>query len=125
MARLVASRATCSSNRSGCVVIKDNCVLLTGHTGAIRGARHCDEVGCKRDGNGVCFRAIHAEINAVAQAARRGVSLQGATVYCTHKPCRTCFQLLVASGVHNIYYDADAGPEYTQVIDVKMLKLEE
>lgn len=99
IARLAASRSTCPRAQVGCVIVKDNQVLATGYNGSPPGAEHCNQGGCQME-HGHCVRSIHAEVNAVGQAARRGIALSGATAYVTHAPCRQCQKALVASGVH-------------------------
>jgi dCMP deaminase len=98
-----AKRATCDRGRSACVFVKDNQVLVTGYVGAPKGFPHCDEVGhqIKKviNENGQisehCVRTVHAEQNAICQAAKRGVALDGSTVYVSMTPCRTCAMLLI------------------------------
>jgi dCMP deaminase len=106
----VASRATCDRGRSGCLVVLDKRIVCTGYVGSPPGALHCDEVGhlmrkvMDDDGNvrQHCVRTLHAEQNAICQAARHGISLKGATLYCSMEPCRTCAMLIVSVGVTRI-----------------------
>ncbi|MEI6426272.1 MAG: cytidine/deoxycytidylate deaminase family protein [Candidatus Absconditabacteria bacterium] len=110
IARTVAKRATCDRGRSGCVIAKDNRLLVSGYVGSVPGMPHCDDVGHQfkqlthEDGSVTthCMRTIHAEQNAICQAAKCGISLEGATVYCKMTPCRTCAMLLIASGIKRI-----------------------
>ncbi len=104
IARTVGSRATCPRARVGCVAVRDQRILTTGYNGAPRGIAHCSDVGCAMVDNH-CVRATHAEANAVVQGALHGVSLAGATVYCTHQPCVGCSKLLVSAGVERIVYE--------------------
>ena len=93
----VAKRATCGRGRSGCVIAKDNRILVTGYVGSPAGLPHCDEVGHQlkqmihEDGSVTqhCVRTVHAEQNAICQAAKNGISIEGATLYCRMTPCRT------------------------------------
>jgi len=103
IARTVATRATCPRASVGCVLTRDLRILTTGYNGAPRGVAHCTEVGCTVV-NEHCQRATHAEANAVVQAALHGVSIQGATAYCTHQPCIHCSKLLISAGVTTIIY---------------------
>ena len=88
----IAKRATCDRGRSGCVIAKDNQILVTGYVGAPAGLPHCDEVGHQ-------LKTVHAEQNAVCQAAKRGIAIEGATLYCRMTPCRTCAMLIINCGI--------------------------
>ena len=117
----LAKRATCDRGRTACVIVKDNQIVVSGYVGSPPGLPHCDEVGhlMKKvvDEDGTirehCMRTIHAEQNAICQAAKRGVSLAGATLYCKLAPCRTCAMLLIACGIKRIVaeYKYQAGSE--------------
>lgn len=109
IARTVATRATCPRASVGAVLTRDKRILTTGYNGAPRGVRHCTDVGCMMV-DGHCQRATHAEANAIVQGALHGVSLAGATAYCTHEPCAGCTKLLISAGVTRIVY-ADAYPD--------------
>lgn len=108
-------RATCNRGRSGCVITKDKRILTTGYVGSPMGAKHCDEVGHEMhkvthdDGTETmhCIRTIHAEQNALIQASRVGVSLQGATLYCTMTPCYTCAKLIINAGIVRVVAKQD------------------
>jgi len=103
IAKAVATRATCDRLMVGAVVVKDNRILTTGYNGSLPGTPHCDEVGhLLKDGH--CVRTIHAEMNAVLQAARFGISLAGATCYCTFKPCLACLKSMLGAGIVRIIY---------------------
>ncbi len=103
IAKQAATRATCDRKHVGCVLVRDKSILATGFNGSIRGRPHCDEVGhLMIDGH--CERTVHAEANAVAQAARNGVRLEGATAYVTASPCWKCFQLLANTGITRIVF---------------------
>ncbi len=103
IAEQVATRSTCDRKHIGAVIVRDKTILSTGYNGSLRGAPHCDEVGHDME-NGHCVRTVHAEANAVAQAAKNGVALLDAEVYVTASPCLTCFKLLANSGIRTIYY---------------------
>ncbi len=106
----ISKRASCDRGRSGCVIAKDRQILATGYVGAPPGLPHCDEVGhqIKRviheDGHESehCVRTVHAEQNAICQAARRGISLAGGTLYCRMTPCRTCAMLILSCGIERV-----------------------
>ncbi|RMG47656.1 MAG: deaminase [Acidobacteria bacterium] len=103
IARQVATRSTCDRKHVGAVIVRDKTILSTGYNGSIRGLAHCDEVGHLME-NGHCVRTVHAEANAVAQAARHGVCIDGAEIYITASPCWICFRLLANAGIRRIYY---------------------
>lgn len=110
LADSVASRATCDRGRSGCVIVKDRQILVTGYVGSPRGLPHCDDVGhwmkkvIHEDGSITqhCVRTVHAEQNAITQAARRGIALEGSTLYCRMTPCRTCAMLIINCGIERV-----------------------
>jgi len=109
---MVAERSTCNRAKIGAVIVKDRSIISTGYNGAPAGLPHCTEVGCliytsiNPDGEEEqnCFRTIHAEINAIAQAAKHGVSIDGADIYITASPCYHCLKVLINVGIKNIYY---------------------
>ena len=103
IARQVATRATCDRKRVGAVIVRDKTILSTGYNGSIRGLAHCDEVGHMME-DGHCVRTVHAEANAICQAARNGVRIEGADIYTTASPCWSCFRLIANSSIHRIYY---------------------
>ena len=103
IARQVATRATCDRKHVGAVIVRDRVILSTGYNGSIRGLPHCDEIGHDMD-NGHCIRTVHAEANALVQAARNGVAIDGASVYVTASPCWDCFKLLANGGVKKIVF---------------------
>lgn len=103
IAHLAAARSTCDRARVGCILVQDRYIIATGYNGAPSGMPHCDDYGhLLVDGH--CIRTIHAEQNAVAQAAMHGVSTMGATAYVTHMPCVSCAKLLIAAGIANVVY---------------------
>lgn len=108
IAAVVASRSTCCRKQVGALLVKDNQILSTGYAGSIAGQPHCIDVGCEIEPGGVkCVRTVHAECNAILQAAMHGVSTQGATLYSTLSPCVDCFKMLANAGVIRIVYDEE------------------
>ena len=111
VAKEVASRSTCPRASVGAVIVRDHRILSTGYNGSLSGEPHCADVGCLMINNH-CERTIHAETNAIAQAARFGISIDGATMYLwsnTGIPsCAKCSQLIKASGIVKL-----VGAEYT------------
>jgi dCMP deaminase len=103
IAKTVATRATCDRKLVGAVLVRDRIILATGYNGAIRGLPHCDEEGHLME-DGHCVRTVHAEANAIVQAARAGVRIEGADVYVTASPCWGCFRLLANAGVKRIVF---------------------
>ena len=110
LADTVSERATCDRGRSGCVIVKDKQILVTGYVGSPKGLPHCDDVGhlfrkvIHEDGSVTqhCVRTVHAEQNAICQAARRGIALDGSTLYCRMTPCSTCAMLIINCGIQRV-----------------------
>jgi dCMP deaminase len=103
IARVVATRSTCDRKHVGAVIVRDKMLLTTGYNGSIRGLPHCDDVGhLMQDGH--CIRTVHAEANAITQAARNGVRLEGGDIYVTASPCFGCFKLIANSGLKRIVF---------------------
>ncbi len=113
--RQVAERSTCPRAKVGAVIVRDKNILATGYNGAPAGLPHCTDVGClvyqSRTPTGEieenCYRTIHAEINAIAQAAKNGVSIRGADIYVTHTPCIHCLKVLINTGIKRIFYEKE------------------
>lgn len=103
IAKQVASRATCDRKHVGAVIVRDRTILSTGYNGSIRGMPHCDDAGHMME-NGHCVATIHAETNAILQAAKNGVNIDGGEVYITASPCWNCFKMLANAGIKKIYY---------------------
>ena len=103
LARQASTRSTCARKHVGAVIVRDRAVLSTGYNGSIRGMPHCDDVGHLME-NGHCVATVHAEANAIIQAARNGVAIGGAEIYTTASPCWNCFQLIANSGIDRVYY---------------------
>jgi len=134
IAKTVAMRATCDRGRSGCVIAKDKRILVTGYVGSPIGIPHCDEVGHQmktvihEDGTETqhCVRTTHAEQNAICQAAKLGVSIDGATVYCKMTPCSTCAKLIINSGIKKVVAEKNyhAGKESEELFKKSKVELE-
>ncbi len=133
VAKAIAKRATCDRGRSGCVIAKDKQILATGYVGSPIGMPHCDEVGhlmkkVIHDDDTIsqhCMRTVHAEQNAICQAAKRGISIDGGTVYCKMTPCRTCAMLIINCGIKRVvcekkYHLADESEQMFKQADVKL-----
>jgi dCMP deaminase len=103
IARQVASRATCDRKHVGALLVRDRTILSTGYNGSIRGLPHCDDVGHMME-NGHCVATVHAEANAIIQAAKNGVAIDDATIYTTASPCWPCFKLIANSGCQRIVF---------------------
>jgi dCMP deaminase len=108
---LVSKRSTCLRRKVGAVLVRDKRILSTGYNGAPTGIRHCAEVGCLREQLNVpsgerheLCRGLHAEQNAIIQAALHGVSIKGSTIYCTNHPCIICSKMIINSGIEKIVY---------------------
>ena len=110
VAQIIAKRATCDRGRSGCVIARDRQLLVTGYVGSPVDLPHCDDVGhlmkkVIHEDNSIsqhCVRTVHAEQNAICQAARLGISLMGSTLYCKMTPCRTCAMLIINCGIERV-----------------------
>ena len=111
--RQVAERSTCTRAKVGAVIVRDKNILATGYNGSPAGMPHCLDVGClvyksttpTGEVEDNCFRTIHAEINAIAQAAKNGASIRDADIYITHTPCIHCLKVLVNTGIRRVFYE--------------------
>ncbi|RMH37032.1 MAG: deaminase [Deltaproteobacteria bacterium] len=103
IAQVVSSRSTCHRKFVGAVIVRDRTILSTGYNGSIRGMPHCTDVGHMME-DGHCVATIHAEANAILQAAKNGVMIEGATVYVTASPCWNCFKQCANAGIRRICY---------------------
>jgi dCMP deaminase len=101
IAREVSTRSTCDRKFVGAVIVRDKSILATGYNGSVRGLPHCDEDGHLME-DGHCVRTVHAEANAIVQAARHGVRIEGASIYVTASPCWGCFRLIANAGISRI-----------------------
>ena len=134
VADTVAKRATCDRGRSGCVIARNKQILVTGYVGSPLGLPHCDEVGhlfkkmMDEDGKitNHCVRTVHAEQNAICQAARLGISLEKATLYCRMTPCRTCAMMIINCGIERIVCERKyhAGAESEELLKHAGITLE-
>jgi dCMP deaminase len=110
--KVVATRSTCLRRHVGAILVKDKRILATGYNGAPAGLRHCGEVGCLRQDASIpsgtrheLCRGLHAEQNAIIQAANHGISIRGSTLYCTNKPCVICSKMIINAGISQVYYE--------------------
>ena len=130
----VGKRATCDRGRSGCIVVRGKQIVCTGYVGSPPGLPHCDEVGhlMKKvvDDDGTsrqhCVRTIHAEQNAICQAAQHGISLKGCTLYCKMEPCRVCAMLIISVGIKKViakkkYHAAQETRDMFRQADVELV----
>lgn len=134
VANTIAQRATCDRGRSGCVIARDKQLLVTGYVGSPAGLPHCDDVGHQmkkmiHEDDSItqhCVRTVHAEQNAICQAAKRGISIEGATVYCRMTPCRTCAMLLINCGITRVVCEKKyhAGAESEEMFKIAGIELE-
>ncbi len=125
IADLVKTRSTCLRRQVGAVIVKDKRIVSTGYNGAPARTAHCLDVGCMREKLGIpsgqrheLCRAIHAEQNAIIQAAHSGTTMEGATVYVTCQPCSLCAKMLINAGISRIVYDG----EYPDELALEMLQ---
>lgn len=103
IAREVATRSTCPRKHVGAVIVRDKTILSTGYNGSIRGLPHCDDADHMME-DGHCVRTIHAEANAIIQAAKNGTRIEGAIIYVTASPCWSCFKMIANAGIARIVY---------------------
>jgi len=133
VADAISKRATCDRGRSGCVIARDKQLLVTGYVGSPQGLPHCDDIGHQmkkvihEDGHITqhCVRTVHAEQNAICQAAKRGISIDGATLYCRMTPCRTCAMLIINCGIvrvvcENRYHSAEESEQMFSQAGIKL-----
>lgn len=135
VAKLTATRSTCLRRKVGAVIVKDRHIIATGYNGAPRGLAHCDDRGgCLRQELGVpsgqrheLCRALHAEQNAIIQAATLGQSIEGGTIYITHQPCAICSKMIINSGIERIVanegYPDDLALEFLDEAGLKVIML--
>ncbi len=104
IAKLTAKRSTCDRAMVGAVAVKDNRIIMSGYNGSPKGLAHCTEASHLMV-EGHCIRTVHAEQNVITQCAKKGISLERATIYVTHFPCMLCCKLLLSAGVKEVLYD--------------------
>lgn len=137
IAVLVAKRSTCRRRAVGALIVKDKRILSTGYNGAPTGVPHCVDIGCLREDRGIASgtrhelcRGIHAEQNAIIQAAYHGVGIKDASLFCTNLPCSICAKMIINAGIGTIYYLDGYADEMSQQffdeakIDVVHMKME-
>lgn len=126
IAREVATRATCDRKHVGAVIVRDKSILATGYNGSIRGLGHCDDEGHLME-EGHCVRTVHAEANAIVQAAKNGMRIDGGTIYVTASPCWGCFRLIANSGIVRVvfgeFYRDERVFEISQRIGIELVDL--
>ncbi len=122
---LVSKRSTCLRRQVGAIIVKDKKILTTGYNGAPSKLRHCLDIGCLREKMGIpsgerheLCRGLHAEQNAIIQAAYHGVEIKGATLYCTNHPCIICTKMIINAGIKRVVYEEG----YADELAKKMLK---
>jgi dCMP deaminase len=127
IATQVATRSTCSRKHVGAVIERDKIILATGYNGSLRGAAHCDDVGHLME-EGHCVRTVHAEANAIVQAARNGVRVEKAAIYVTASPCFNCFKLIANSGINRIifgeFYRDEKIFEFSKQLGIELIHLQ-
>ena len=131
IASLVARRSTCRRRHVGAIVVRDKRILATGYNGAPTGLPHCLDIGCLREQLGIpsgkrheLCRGLHAEQNVIIQAAYHGVSIKGATLYCTNLPCSICSKMLINAGIYEIIYqEGYADPMAEEMLKAAGVKL--
>jgi len=128
IAKQVATRATCDRKHVGAVIVRDKTILSTGYNGSIRGLQHCDEVGHLME-DGHCVRTVHAEANAIVQASKIGVCVDGADIYTTASPCWNCFKLIANAGIRRIcfgeFYRDERAIEIAKELGIELIDLSE
>ncbi|MDH3652890.1 MAG: dCMP deaminase family protein [Myxococcales bacterium] len=126
IAVVVASRSTCPRKHVGSVIVRDKTILSTGYNGSVRGLPHCDEVGHMMV-DGHCVRTIHAEVNAIIQAAKNGARIDGASIYVTASPCWSCFKAICNVGIKRIifeeFYRDERIFEVSQTLGIELVEL--
>ena len=126
IAVVVARRSTCPRKHVGAVIVRDKTILSTGYNGSVRGLPHCDDAGHMMV-DGHCVRTIHAEVNAVVQAAKNGTRIDGATIYVTASPCWNCFKTICNVGIKRIvfeeFYRDERIFEVSQTLGIELVEL--
>ena len=126
IAVVVARRSTCPRKHVGSVIVRDKTILSTGYNGSVRGLPHCDEVGHMMV-DGHCVRTIHAEVNAIIQAAKNGSRIDGASIYVTASPCWNCFKAICNVGINRIifeeFYRDERIFEVSQTLGIELVEL--
>ena len=136
LAKTAATRATCNRGQSGAVIVKDGHIVATGYVGAPPGLPHCDEIGHlmrevideKGNKSQHCIRTTHAEVNAIYQAAKIGVAVKGATLYCKMTPCYVCAQAIITVGITRVvcekdYHQSELTKEWFEKLGIELVIL--
>lgn len=121
MCDLVATRATCDRKHVGSVIVQGPHIVSVGYNGSLAGLDHCIDVGCDIEDNH-CVRVVHSEQNAICAAAKRGIALEGATIYCSLQPCWNCFKSIVSAGIKEIVYKDSYGSSDRVLLTAQKLK---
>lgn len=135
IAHVVKKRSTCLRRQVGAIIVKDKQILSTGYNGAPKGLEHCLDIGCKRQQLGIksgerheLCRAIHAEQNAIVQAAHNGISIKDSTIYCTTMPCVLCAKMIINAGINRIVFEGEYPDEFSMDIlkeaGIEMIKFD-
>ncbi|MCK4459653.1 MAG: cytidine/deoxycytidylate deaminase family protein [Methanosarcinales archaeon] len=136
IAEVVATRSTCLRNNVGAVIVRDKRIISTGYNGAPRNLEHCLDIGCIRDQENIesgtmheVCRAVHAEQNAIIQAALHAVSTRGATIYCTHQPCVLCAKMIINANIVRVVftqaYPDSRALEFFEEAGVEVVRMEQ
>ncbi|MDF7637366.1 deaminase [Leuconostocaceae bacterium ESL0958] len=125
-AAILSTRSTCNRRHVGAILVKENRIMASGYNGAVAGTPHCTEVGDYLV-DGHCLRAVHAEQNALMQAAKMGIAVDGADLYVTDFPCALCTKLLLQAGIQRIYFMRDYRPDpfASELLDQKKVSIEQ
>ena len=134
IAKVIATRSTCMRLEVGAVIVKDKQIISTGYNGAPSGMLHCSAIGCIRQDEKIASgvmqelcRAVHAEQNAIIQAALHGVSTKGATIYCTHQPCILCAKMIINAQIKRVVYEKSyfdvRGLEFFKEVGLECIKM--
>lgn len=130
--RAVATRATCRHRNQGAIIVKDKRILATGYNGAPPGVKDCLERGfCFKAEGGVCLaEGLHGESNAIISAAKAGIAIEGADLYCVYSPCISCCNMLKVAGIHSVYYSEvysgfPDGPVYLETLGITVERIQE
>jgi dCMP deaminase len=130
ISQLVSKRSTCLRRQVGAVIVKDKRILTTGYNGAPSGIEHCEKTGCLRDQMNIpsgerheLCRALHAEMNAILQAAQYGISLEGSMIYCTNQPCIICAKMIINAGIKRVVVLKNYPDEFAKAM-LKEAKIE-
>ncbi|MFH1062476.1 MAG: dCMP deaminase family protein [Candidatus Omnitrophota bacterium] len=130
ISQLVSKRSTCLRRKVGAVIVKDKRILTTGYNGAPSGLKHCEKTGCMREQMNIpsgqrheLCRALHAEMNAILQAAQYGISLEGSMIYCTNQPCIICAKMIINAGIKRIVVLKNYPDEFAKAM-LKEAKIE-